>query len=199
METRPISRPFSTTGMWRNRCAVISAISLSMVSASRQVKTVLVMQVFTGSFSTLAPARAISRTMSRSDTMPATLPSAPVMTTQPMPCLPSTSAMSSNDVSGAEVTTSLPFIFRIVATFIRVSSSPGASVPLTATFCPGLKWRARDLRADRRFQRLWKPRSFLGSGATLVEQAEKEQSAEKSADMRLPRDPAFLACDLDRA
>ncbi len=84
IETSPINRPLSTTGMWRNRCAVISAINLSMVSDSRQVTTALVMQVSTGSFSTLDPARAISRTMSRSDTMPMTLPSDPVMTMQPM-------------------------------------------------------------------------------------------------------------------
>ena len=36
IETRPISRPRSTTGMWRKRCAVISDISRSIVSASRQ-------------------------------------------------------------------------------------------------------------------------------------------------------------------
>jgi len=123
METRPISRPLSTTGMWRNRCDDISDISRSIVSASRAVITALVMYAETGSFSTLLPDWPIARTRSRSDTMPATLPSSPSMTTQPMPRASSSFAISSNDLSGGAVTTPLPFSFRIAATFILVSSS----------------------------------------------------------------------------
>jgi hypothetical protein len=44
METRPTSRPLSTTGMWRNWRIVISDISRSLVSASRAVTTVLAMK-----------------------------------------------------------------------------------------------------------------------------------------------------------
>ena len=61
METRPTNRSLSTTGMWRNRRAVISDISQLIVSASRAVTPVLVMKSETGSFKTWAPHRLIAR------------------------------------------------------------------------------------------------------------------------------------------
>src|SRR6476620_9406018 len=68
-------------------------------------------------------------------------------TTQPMPWLSSRLAISSRDASAFTVTTPLPFIFRIAATFILVSSSLG-------NFCPDrlrhsvLDWRDAQERRD---------------------------------------------------
>src|SRR6476646_8002205 len=57
--------------------------------------------------------------------MPATWPSSPSMTMQPMSCCSSNFATSSNDLSAVVVTTFLPFTFRIAATCI---SFPPASI-----------------------------------------------------------------------
>jgi hypothetical protein len=62
--------------------------------------------------------------------MPETLPSSPAITTQPMPWRSSSFAKSSKVVSGLAVTTPLPFIFRIAATFMVVSSSFGSFRPV---------------------------------------------------------------------
>jgi hypothetical protein len=104
--------------MWRNRCTVISDITQSTMSAFRAVTTVFVMKSETGCFKTSGPARPTARMRSRSDTMPATLPSSSSMTMQPMPCCASSFAISSNDLSLVVVTTPLRLSFRIAATFI---------------------------------------------------------------------------------
>src|SRR4249920_2400035 len=62
--------------------------------------------------------------------MPATWPSSPLMTMQPMSCCSSSFATSSNDLSAVVVTTFLPFTFRIAAT--RISFPPGSVTPVHA-------------------------------------------------------------------
>jgi hypothetical protein len=69
--------------MCRKRWVVISVISFSIVSASRQLTTFLVMLSRTGSTSAGAPLCPMARTISRSDRMPTTLPDSSATTTQP--------------------------------------------------------------------------------------------------------------------
>src|SRR5215207_4506869 len=117
-EMMPHSRPFSTTGMWRNLRCVISSMSSLMVVWRVQVTTLPVMCCDTGCSSAAAPPRATARTMSRSDRMPSTASSGPPTMTAPILFSVSARAASANVRLGSIVRTSRPFAMRMCSTFI---------------------------------------------------------------------------------
>src|SRR4029077_14743246 len=133
--------------------------------------------------------------------MPTTLPSSPSMTMQPMPCCSSSLAISSKDVSAEAVKTPLPFILRIAATCMLVSSSRRTYVLVACDILSLSGGRCKRGRFEK-FEMIRK--SFGGGGSGLlrnrlfaagVDEAEAEKPKQKAADMSLPGDIALGAGD----
>src|SRR5436190_5411843 len=138
MLTMPHSRPSATTGKWRMRRLVISAINSPTVSPGSQVATSRVMISSTLRDRRSVPSSASAISMSRSDRMPSTLLPSSLTTIAPMRSRRSMSTASAIVASGRIVATQLPLLRRIVSTFIGASQAgerrpgpPGPQPPLS--------------------------------------------------------------------
>src|SRR6516162_5891410 len=145
MLTMPQSRPFRTTGKWRMRRLVISAISSSMLWVGSQVMTGRVITSATVSDKRPEPWVARAWTMSRSEMMPSTLSPSSLATRAPILRETSASTAAPTVSSGRMVATARPLLCRIVSTFIR-ASQPFAVTPATApAYQHRTKCRSREL------------------------------------------------------
>src|SRR5580704_15815329 len=118
MLTMPRSRPSATTGKWRIRRLVISAIKSPTLSPGSQVTTLRVMISSTLRDRRSARWSASAMTMSRSDRMPSTPAPSSLTTMAPIRSLCSMSTASAIVASGRIVATQMPLLRRIVSTFI---------------------------------------------------------------------------------
>src|SRR6266568_8729793 len=119
--TIPHSRPLATTGKWRMRRLVISAISAPTVSLGSQVMTVRVMMSETGRDGRSSPSSARAITISRSERMPSTPIPSSLTTIAPMRSRFSMPIASPTVASGRIVATQFPLLRRIVSTFMANS------------------------------------------------------------------------------
>ena len=126
------------------------------------------------------------------------------MTMQPMPCMPSSLAMSSSDVSGVVVNTLPALLLQNCSDVHPRFLQPGSFRPVA---CDILSWTGRPRKRRTEVAEKSRTSQERGSGCSAsggllaaVEEAEEQQAEQKAADMRLPGDRRpRCAGDLDRA
>src|SRR5262245_1162590 len=176
IEIMPPSLPPSTTGRWRTRCSVISAMSSASVSRGAHVLTDAVMNSLTGLSSALGPPSATARTMSRSDTMPPMRPCASTMTTAPIFLAERVCATASTVSPGCAVITARPLALRICATVMQTSFF--ASHQSNTKSAPLHPFSADDEKAEKPGNKAAEMR-FPGDAAVIGETGQSLDASEQ--------------------